>query len=257
MEILYLIIFFIFGALLASFYTVVGLRMPREENFVTNHSYCDLCKHELKLYDMIPILSYITLLGKCRYCHKKIDPLSTYMELFTGILFALAFSIFGFSWELAIALGIVSMLIIISVSDTNYLIIPDEILIFFSAYFIIFQVLDIGLRGTAIQILSGIFLFTLMYSIMFIGNKVLKKESMGGGDIKMMFVFGLVLDPLLGVLTIFLGSLFALPISLILLRKKHENLIPFGPFLLIAFTFIYFTQLTTPMILDFLRWTTI
>lgn len=256
MEIAYLIIFFILGTLLASFYTVIGLRLPRKENFITNHSYCDLCKHELKLYDMIPILSYLTLLGKCRYCHKKIDPLSTYMEIFTGILFALAYSIFGFSWELAIALGIVSMLIIVSVSDTNYLIIPDEILIFFSIYFIICQILNLGFKDAMIQVLSGIFLFLLMYSIMLIGNKVLKKESLGGGDIKMMFVFGLILNPLLGTVTLFIGSLLALPVSLILLQKKHENLVPFGPFLLIALTLVYFTQLSTPMLLELIRWKT-
>ena len=58
----------------------------------------------------------------------------------------------------------------------------------------------------------------------------------------MMFVFGLVLNPLLGVIVIFIGSALALPVSLILLWKKHENLIPFGPFLLIAFAFIYFTH---------------
>ena len=257
MEILYLIIFFIFGTLMASFFTVIGLRLPRKENFITNHSYCDSCKHELKLYDMVPIISYLTLLGKCRYCRKRIDPLSTYMELFTGILFSLAYYIFGFSWELAIAIGIIAMLIIISVSDLNYLIIPDEILIFFSGYFIICQFLNLGLRGAAIQILSGITLFSLMYLIMLLGNFILKKDSLGGGDIKMMFVFGLVLNPLLGVIVIFVGSVLALPVSLILLRKKHENLIPFGPFLLIAFTFIYFTQLTTPMIFEFLRWKTI
>lgn len=256
METLYLIIFFILGTLLASFYTVIGLRLPRKENFVTNHSYCDTCKHELKLYDMIPIISYITLLGKCRYCNEKIDPVSTYMELFTGILFTLAYYIFGFSWELAIALGIVSMLIILSVSDLNYLVIPDEILIFFSGYFIICQIFNLGLKGTIIQIVSGLVLFALMYLIMILGNIVFKKDSLGGGDIKMMFVFGLVLNPILGVFVIFIGSALALPVSLILLYKKHEKLIPFGPFLLIAFTFMYFTQLTGQMILEFLRWNT-
>ena len=70
-----------------------------------------------------------------------------------------------------------------------------------------------------------------MYTVMLIGNKALKKESMGGGDIKMMFVFGLVLEPLLGTLTIFLGSLFALPMSLYLMKRNNEKVIPFGPFL--------------------------
>ena len=127
---------------------------------------------------------------------------------------------------------------------------------FFSIYFIICQILNLGFKDAMIQVLSGIFLFLLMYSIMLIGNKVLKKESLGGGDIKMMFVFGLILNPLLGTVTLFIGSLLALPVSLILLQKKHENLVPFGPFLLIALTLVYFTQLSTPMLLELIRWKT-
>ena len=95
-------------------------------------------------------------------------------------------------------------------------------------------------------------MFALMYTIMIIGNKVLKKECLGGGDIKMMFVFGLILDPLLGTLSIFLGSFIALPISLLLLYKNEEPAIPFGPFLLVALAIIYFTKLTPEVVLNFL-----
>ena len=253
MNILYLIIFFIFGTLMGSFLTVIGLRLPKKENFTTTHSHCDSCGHVLSMLEMIPILSYIFQKGRCRHCGKKVDILSTYVELFTGSLFAVGFYAFGFSYELLIALGIVSLLMIVVVSDITYLIIPDEALIFFSVYFIIIQILNIGLLGAGKQILSGIFLFGIMYLIMIIGNKTLKKESLGGGDIKMMFVFGLILDPLLGALAIFIGSLIALPISLILLQKQKERVIPFGPFLLLALTFIYYAQITTPMILEFLR----
>lgn len=252
MNTLYIIIFFIFGSLMGSFLTVIGLRLPKNENFTTTHSHCDSCGHVLSLYEMIPIISYIIQKGRCRHCKAKIDGLSTFIELFTGALFAVAFYAFGFSYQLLISLGIVCLLMTVVVSDITYLIIPDELLIFFSIYFIIFQILDIGLVGALKHILTGIFLFGMMYLIMLIGNKALKKESLGGGDIKMMFVFGLVLDPLLGTLSVFLGSVIALPISLILLHKQHERVIPFGPFLLIALTFIYFSGITTQMILNWL-----
>ena len=252
MEVLYLIIFFILGSLFGSFFTVIGLRLPKNENFTTTHSHCDSCGHELKLYEMVPILSYLLQRGKCRYCKEKIDILSTIIELFTGILFAISYYSFGFSYDLLIGLGIISLLMIIIVSDLTYLIIPDEVLIFFSIYFVIFQFLRLGFVPGLIKIASGIFLFSLMYVIMLIGNKILKKECLGGGDIKMMFVFGLILDPLLGTLTIFLGSFIALPISLILLYKNKEKVIPFGPFLLIALAIIYYTKLTPEMVVDFL-----
>ena len=67
-----------------------------------------------------------------------------------------------------------------------------------------------------------------------------------------MFIFGLILDPLMGIITIFLGSILALPISLIILKINKDNVIPFGPFLLLAFTLIYFTGITSSTILSWL-----
>lgn len=252
MLVFYLIIFFILGTLCGSFFTVIGLRLPKNENFTTTHSHCDSCGHELKLYEMIPIISYVVQRGRCRYCKQKIDIMSTFIEFFTGLLFAVSFYSFGFTYEFVIGLGVISLLMIVIVSDLIYLIIPDEVLIFFSVYFLIFQFLNLGLVGGLIKLASGIFLFALMYTIMLVGNKVLKKECLGGGDIKMMFVFGLVLDPLLGTLTIFLGSFIALPISIFLLYKNKEKVIPFGPFLLIALAIIYFTKITPEVIVNFL-----
>lgn len=253
MELFYYILFFIGGTLMGSFYTVVGLRLPKDESFIISRSKCDKCKHVLKAFDLVPILSYIFLKGKCRYCHEKIDSLSTYIEFFTGILFAVSYYSFGFSYELIIALGIISLLVIVIVSDLTYLVIPDEVLIFFSIYFFIIKILSSGIINALTHVGVGIALFIIMYLIMIFGNKVFKKESMGGGDVKMMFLFGLVLDPLLGMLTIFLGSLFALPISIYIYMIQKENVIPFGPFLLIAFTFIYFTKITPDMIINFLK----
>jgi len=251
MGILYLIIFFILGCFLGGFYTVLGERLATEDYHIFPYR-CNLCQQSLFFLESLPIFSYLFLRGKCRYCHKKIDILELLMELFTGVLFTVSFYSFGFSWELLIALGIVSLLIIVTVSDLNYLIIPDEVLIFFVLYFVIVQFLIGGPILVLKRLLTGTFLFLLMYFIMWLGEKVLKKESLGGGDVKMMFLFGLVLDPLLGTITIFLGSLFALPMSLFLLYKNNEKMIPFGPFLLMAFAFIYFTKLTPDMIVAWL-----
>ena len=253
MNTLYLIIFFIFGMFFGSFFTVIGLRMPKGESFLINHSHCDNCLHELSFLDMVPIFSYLFLKGRCQYCHCKVSSLSTWMELFTGILFAVAYYAFGLSYSLLIALGITAMLIIVTVSDMSYLVIPDQLLIFFSLYFTIINLLSGGLKKAILQILSGIFLFLVMYLIMLVGNKLFKRESLGGGDIKMMFVFGIILHPLLGAISIFLGSCLALPVSLLILMKKKERIVPFGPFLLIALTLIYFTQLTPQIILDILK----
>ena len=242
MNMLYLITFFILGMLMGSFFTVVGTRLPNHENFMNSRSYCDKCHHKLSLIDMVPVFSFLFLRGRCRYCKGKIDTLSTYMEFFTGVLFALGYFVFGFSYDLLIALGIVSMLAIISVSDLSYYVIPDEVLVFFACYFLIIKTLQDGTIAALISILTGIVLFFVMYGIMLLGNALFKKETLGGGDIKMMFVFGIIIHPLLGLITIFIGSLLALPVSIFLLMKKHEHLVPFGPFLLISLTFVFLQE---------------
>ena len=253
MKLFYLITFFILGTFFGSFYTVIGLRLPKHLSFIKGRSHCDKCGHELSLLDMVPFISYIALRGKCRYCHNSISPTSTYMELFCGILFALAYYAFGFHYELLIALGIISLLIILSVSDLTYLVIPDEVLIFFSGYFIIVNTLNHGVRYAIMYILSGFLLFSIMYIIMLLGNFIFKKETLGGGDIKLMFVIGLVLHPFFGLVLIFIASFIALPVSFILFYRKKQNLIPFGPFLLISFMLIYFTKIDINMVIDFIR----
>lgn len=249
------ILVFIIGSLMGSFYTVVGLRMPKKEPFLIDRSRCDNCKHQLSFLDMIPIFSYVFLKGKCRYCHEKIGILSTYIEFFSGVLYAVAYYSFGLSYELFVALGIVSLFMIVIVSDLTYLIIPNGLLVFFSIYFLIFQLLMNGIKGVIYHLFIGIFLFIVMYLIMLLGNKLFKKESMGGADVKLMFIFGLIFDPILGIITIFLGSLFALPISFLLYIKKQEGVIPFGPFLLTAVAFMYFIKLTPAEIINLLNFT--
>ena len=85
MELTYILLFFILGTYMGSFYTVVGLRLPNKEDFIFSRSRCDQCKHQLSLIEMVPILSYFLLKKKCRYCDSKISPLSTYIELFCFI----------------------------------------------------------------------------------------------------------------------------------------------------------------------------
>lgn len=251
MENIYLIFFFILGLAMGSFLCVVGLRLGREENFIKGRSYCDYCHHELKTLDLIPLFSYLFLKGKCRYCKNKISPLSFFLELFTGLLYMIAFYSFGFSLEFIIVLLAISLSMIIFASDLTYLIIPDEVLIFFGIVFFIMELLLRGPIGAIKMLFSGIFLFSIMYIIMLIGNFIFEKESLGGGDIKLLFVIGIVLEPLLGVIDIFLASFIALPVSLLLYKKNKEHIIPFGPFLLIAFLIILFTKLTSGDIINF------
>lgn len=252
MEVVYIVCFFIIGLVFGSFFCCVGLRLSQGEKFTKGRSVCDNCHHELAWYDLIPIISYIILKGRCRYCHKKISLLNPFIEVVTGILFSLSYYSLGFSLELVLALCVASLAMIIFSSDLTYMIIPDEVLIFFSIVFIILEFLLKGISGGLLALLSGVSLFIFMFLLMKLGNALFKKESLGGGDVKLFFVLGLVIDPFLGLVTIFLASFIALPVSLYLLYKNKEHMIPFGPFILVAFLIVFFSKITTSEIFDFL-----
>ena len=181
--------------------------------------------------------------GKCRECGAKLSWFYPFSELATAILFTVCYHSFGISLDLIIALTLVSTFILVIVSDLTYLMIPDRFIVIPSIIIIITDFFKLGLIATLIQIGYGLLAFLLMYLIMLLGNKLFNKESMGGADIKLMFLVGLVLDPYLAIMVIFLSSFVALPVSMFLLIKNKEHVIPFGPFIVLSLLIIYFTKL--------------
>ena len=254
MEYYYLIIFFIFGAVLGSFYQVIGERLPKNESIISpKYSYCPNCKRRLKWYELIPIFSYIIQLGKCRGCKKEISIMYPFIEIITGALFAVSYYSFGFSYELIISLTLVSYFSIVIVSDITYMIIPDEVTILASLIIILTNFVGIGLGKGLIQLGSGVLAFGIMYSIMLIGNAIFKKETLGGADIKLMFIAGLVLHPILAVIVIFVASCIALPVSLIIYLMNREHMIPFGPFLVAAIILLFFMKIDVDTFINLFR----
>jgi len=231
MEYLIFILVFIIGTVFGSFYNVVGYRLPKGESIVAPPSHCPNCNTKLGPLELFPIISYLLQKGKCKHCQKRISAFYTIFELLTGLLFLLSYISFGFSLQLIIVLTFISMLIIIVVSDYNYMIISDEVLIFFGIILGLEIFLINGPNEFVKSIASGILAFVTMFAIKKFGDFIFKKESMGGGDIKLMFIFGLVLGYPVAIMSIFVGSIIGLPISLILLNKNTEHIIPFGPFL--------------------------
>lgn len=253
MEIVYTILMLIIGCIFGSFFNVVGYRVPKGLSIVSPGSFCPKCNHNLKWYELIPVFSYIIQKGKCRSCHEKISLIYPIIELTTGVLFAVSYFVFGFSYDFILALIVASFLVIVIVSDINYLVIPDEVTLFFSILVIAVKIAGEGIKVASLSVLSGLEMFVLMYLFMLLGNFLFKKESLGGGDVKLMFFVGIVLGPVLGTFTIFLSSLIAFPLSLIIYLKDKDNVIPFGPFILIAaFTIILF-QIPAIDILELLR----
>lgn len=243
MTLYYAVITFIFGLVLGSFYTVVGERMPEGKSIITPPSHCPNCGHVLKFYELIPVFSFIFLRGKCSKCKSKIPVLSTLIELLTGILFLISFLVFGISIKFFIALVFISMLMIIIVSDIRYMLIDDEILIIASILIFILSIFEYGIKVALFNVLYGIICFIVMFLIKILGDFIFKKESMGGGDIKLMFVFGLTMGIPLSIASIFLASFIGLPISLIMLKNNSSHELPFGPYLSIAAIILFLSQI--------------
>lgn len=247
------ILMFIIGTIFGSFYNVVGYRTPKKESIIFPPSHCPNCNHRLKAYELIPILSYIIQKGRCTKCKEKIGLFYPIFELITGILFALSLKIQGLTPNLIIILTFISMLIIITVSDIKYMIIPDSVLIFFALLTIIEIFFISGINEVITSIINGIISFTIMYFIKIVGDIIFKKESMGGGDIKLMFLIGTILNYKNALLSIFIGSLIGLPISLMTIKNNKTHILPFGPLLAAGAVIITLTQINLDKILNIMQ----
>lgn len=231
MEIYICFVMFILGTILGSFYNVVGYRLPLGQSIVYPPSHCPNCNSKLTPVELIPIFSYIFQKGKCKHCKNKISSFYTIFEVLTGALFSLTYLIYGLTPEIIVPLTFISMLIIVIISDYKYMIIPDEVLLTFGLIIIVEIFFISGFSVLLNSIINAFLAFLVMFALKLLGDFIFKKESMGGGDIKLLGIFGLVLGLPLSIVSIFLASLIGLPISLFMLKNNPEHIIPFGPFL--------------------------
>ena len=170
---------FILGTIFGSFYTVIGLRRPVNESIIKPRSHCENCQHFLKWYELIPLFSYIIQKGKCRYCGEKISVIYPLIELLTGSLFSLSYFIYGFTFNTLISLFLVSLLVIIYVSDFKYFIILDGPLIILGILILGTKFLLGGIESVLTSILAGVLLMGVMFAIKFLGDRIFKRESLG------------------------------------------------------------------------------
>lgn len=238
-------ILLIFGLFVGSFLGVVVDRLTNGGSIFFGRSHCDKCKKELGVKDLIPLFSFILFSGRCRYCKTKLSITYPLIELLTGIIFFLIY--YFFKSEGLITLfyyyAILSGFIVIFFTDLKYGIIPDKVVVPLSVISI-FYLLFINNTFLISNLLSGIgaFLFFIIISSVFF--YLTKKESMGGGDIKLSLLLGLFLGFPNIVVSLYLAFLTGAIISIILiLWKKKTSLkdsLPFGPFLIMAALISFF-----------------
>ncbi|WP_135551049.1 prepilin peptidase [Paenibacillus cymbidii] len=231
----------IFGLLIGSFLNVVAIRVPKRESIAFPPSHCMHCKHRLGPLDLVPVLSWLLLRGRCRYCHGAISPQYPAGEAATALLFAFMAWQIGVSAELLPALLLVSILVAITLSDLRYMIIPDRVLLFGYMAGLLLRVFihPLPLWNYVAASLIGC---ALLYAIAWGSVALLGREGMGGGDIKLFAFLGLLLGIKMTLLTLYLACMIGLLYGLTLLatsRFKRGQPIAFGPFIAAAAILAY------------------
>ena len=246
MEIILTVIFALVGIAVGSFLNVCIDRLPSGRSLVSPPSHCDVCQHRLSPKDLIPVVSYLWLRGRCRYCRAPIPQRSLWVEVGNGFLFALTYWLYGLSVEFAVTAFYCCIFVVLMVIDLEHKLILNKIVYPAAVAALIILAVDSllpepGLFRNLIflpqpEILSGVIGGAIGFVFLLI-PALINPRGMGWGDVKMAGLIGLVVGfPLVFValvMGIVLGGLVAVSLLLFKIKKRKET-IPFGPFLAVA-----------------------
>ncbi len=221
---------FILGLILGSFLNVCIYRIPRGKSLVYPPSHCPLCKHRLSPLDNIPLISYILLRGRCRYCGGRISVRYPLVELLTGVFVYFLYLKFGLSTIFLIMLPFVLALIALSFIDFDTQRLPDAITIpiAIAGFILSFLPGPPDVSESAIGLAGG---FVLMLGVYYLGKLLFRKEALGGGDVKLMAMVGAFLGIKGVAFSVFFGSVLGSIVGILYMMRSGRKIIPFGPFL--------------------------
>lgn len=223
------IVFFIFGTIIGSFLNVCIFRIPAGESIVYPPSHCGSCKKNLKAIDLVPVLSWLFLGGKCRYCKSKISIRYPLVELLTGFLYFLTYKYYGLSFFTIKYIVLITLLIVISLIDYD-----TQDVYAVTTYPAIVLGVIFALVGNFYfneSLINYILGFVISSGAIFLVNK-LTRGAMGDGDIEIHAIAGIFLGWKLAILNIFLSFIIGgvLAVGAILTKKKKKgDYIAFGP----------------------------
>ncbi|AIQ97340.1 A24 family peptidase [Prochlorococcus sp. MIT 0801] len=240
----------ILGACVGSFLNVVILRLPKLEPYILKRSYCPKCGEKLSFFDLFPILSWLFLRFKCRYCNLSIPFRYPLIEIITSFLFLLCFYDRNFynnlSYELFLLVSswiLVSYLIVLTVIDIDEMILPDSLtfsgsiigfLLILITKFFYFDYNSVKLEDHFFAYIFSIIGFFIFSKVVFVA---FNKPAFGGGDIKLFAMCGAWLGTIGLELTIVLSFLISAVYSVIALCLnliRRGDYIPFGPFICVS-----------------------
>ena len=231
------------GLIVGSFLTAVIHRLPDLMTIIRERSHCPHCKKELGFWDLIPLLGFVMLAGKCRYCSKKISWQYPLVEFSTGLIFVLIWLNFGLSVYSVFLAIICAGLIVIAAYDLKKMLIPDEILWPLVVLALLYFIARTLIEGS-FAILSSAFVGALIFGgIILILHFVSKGKWMGFGDIKLAALLGFILGiPLVfvGFFITFLAGGFLGLVLMAIGKKSLKDKVPFAPFMIIGFLIAIF-----------------
>lgn len=227
----------VFGLVIGSFLNVLIYRLPRKKNVALARSACPHCGQLIAWYHNIPVLGFLWLRGKCASCRKSISLRYPLVEIANAALYLFFVWRFGFTTEGIVFSALASALLVIFFIDVDFQIIPDVITLPGIVAGLAVSFLPEGI--TPVQSFIGLLVGGgALYLIALAGDYMFKKESMGGGDIKMAAMLGAFLGWQKVLLVFMSSAAIGLVVSLVLMifstALRKERLIPFGPFLAIA-----------------------
>jgi len=245
---------FLIGAVLASFYGVVATRLPEGKSIIKPRSHCDSCNHVLSWYELIPILSFLFLKGKCKNCKKKLPVYEPMMEIACGLLFMASYLYYGISYHFFVSLLLISLFFLIYISDLKYMIILDSPLIITGVGVFLLKWIYYGKVEALWSIAHGLAIFLFFLGIGFLGKKMFHREALGGGDIKFAFLMGMILGIPHAFMALVLSTFLALPYATFSLMRTEEKEVPYGPFLVSALCMVFFFYEKFSYILKLFYW---
>jgi leader peptidase (prepilin peptidase) / N-methyltransferase len=268
------LLFFAVGACLGSFGNVVVYRLPRAESVVSPPSRCSSCGTRLTLLDLVPVVSYLLLRGRCRHCGKRFSPRYALVEGACGLLAVAALALYGPTPHALAAFIVCYCLVLVFFIDLDHMIIPDELVAVIAVLGVGSDVSHIIARGRLATIsftewvgpagytvclprsIVGLLVGAgLLLFLSFVFEKALGKPSMGGGDVKLAGAMGAVLGPGYQFLTYFLLAVVAgavIGVALMTLRLRgRRDYIPFGPMLAAAgIAVLLYGDVIVPWVMD-------
>ncbi len=233
---------FLLGLVVGSFLNVCIWRLPAGEQVVRGRSHCRDCGHPIPWRDNIPLISFLALRGRCRFCKARISWGYPVVELATGLLFVALFLRFGFAAKTLVYAVLGAALILVSATDLREQIIPDQVTVPGLPVGIAASLLLPELHGTSSRpvalalSLAGVAAGGgLLWAIGTVGSWIFKREAMGGGDVKLMAMVGALLGfPKTILVNLFLAPLLGSAVGLVLKLRFKKEVIPYGPFLSVA-----------------------